>query len=440
MSKILLISNDVVGPTMAGPGIRYSEMAKALQKDHQVMLAAPEPSESLEDIQTVVYAHGQYKTLIPYLEKASVVIAQSLHPTLLKVVRKKDIRFIADFYDPIVLENLEAQRNTYIEEQNVQNRFFLGIMNAQLATADHFLCASERQRDYWLGALTALGRLTPDIYREDPSLSNLISMVPFGYKNEVPKVKNDSALSAFVPHFNPKKDHVIIWGGGVWNWFDPLTLISAMHNIAKKRNDIKLLFLGTKHPNPHTPEMKMITQAHKLAEELKLKDNLVFFNEGWVPYDELANYLAPASIGASLHFDHAETRLSFRTRILSYIWAGLPILTTKGDSMSDLVEKAGLGISVDYKDVTAVEKAIVKLIDDQDFRREVKRNMAQIWPAFTWDRLLRPLSNRIKADTFVDQKLNNLDFNKVINYYYLAGARKIWQTKGLSGIIAKLTK
>ncbi len=440
MSKVLLISNDVVGPTMAGPGIRYTEMAKTLQKDHQVMLAAPEPSVKIDDIQTIVYQHGKFKSLIPYLEKANVVIAQSLHPTLLRMVRKNDIRYVADFYDPIVLENLEAQRTLDIEEQSAQNKFFLSIMSAQLATADHFLCASERQRDYWLGTLTALGRLTPDIYREDPSLESLISIVPFGYKNEVPKVINDEALAAFVPHFNPKKDNVIIWGGGVWNWFDPLTLIQALEGIAKKRNDIKLLFLGTKHPNPNTPEMKMITEAHKLATELKLKNNIVFFNEGWVPYEELADYLAPAAIGASLHFDHAETRMSFRTRILSYIWAGLPILTTRGDSMSDLVEKEGLGITVDYKDVAAVEKAIIKLIDDKDFRKDVRQNLARLWPAFTWNKLLRPLANRIKADSFVDQILSAKDFNKVLSNYYISGARKVWQNKGLSGIISKLSK
>ena len=41
MKRILLISNDVIGERMAGPGIRFWEFAKALSGDLQVSLAVP---------------------------------------------------------------------------------------------------------------------------------------------------------------------------------------------------------------------------------------------------------------------------------------------------------------------------------------------------------------------------------------------------------------
>lgn len=439
--KVLLISNDIVGETMAGPGIRYTELAKELSKDHQVLLAAPTPSTTPEEgIKLMTYRHGDWPSLVPKVAWADVVIAQSLHPILLKAVRGTDTRFVADLYDPVVLENLEAQKVINLATQSANNSFFLSIANAQLALADHVLCASDRQRDYWLGNLTALGRLTPELYRSDASLNSLISLLPFGYTNKNPKVTAPNSLEMFIPHFNPKKDHVIIWGGGVWNWFDPLTLIKALHQIAKKRNDIKLLFLGTKHPNPHTPEMKMITKAHVLAEELRLKDNLVFFNEGWVPYDQLANFLSPASIGASLHFDHAETRLSFRTRILSYIWAGLPILATRGDALSDFVEREGLGLTVDYKDEAGVQKAIIELVDNKELRRGIKENMARVWPIFTWDRLIKPLSARIEQDAFTNQTINQLDYWRLVNRYYWSGIQKVRVNKGIAGVVGKLKR
>ena len=37
-------------------------------------------------------------------------------------------------------------------------------------------------------------------------------------------------------------DKILIWGGGIWNWFDPVTLIQAVYAISKKRSDIKLFF------------------------------------------------------------------------------------------------------------------------------------------------------------------------------------------------------
>lgn len=441
MARVLLIANDVIGETMAGPGIRYVEIARVLSKEHTVTVAAPKPS-SFKDgaFNCITYNQGSPKTLIPAIAQHSVVIAQSLHPTLLRAVRAHNTRFVADMYDPIVLENLEAQRGWELDAQERQHDFFLTIMNTQLATADHILCASDRQRDYWLGAMTALGRITPDEYRHDPSLERLISLLPFGYASEPPAVTDRHALGEFVPHFNAQKDHVIIWGGGIWNWFDPLSVIEAMARLAAKRNDIKLLFLGTKHPNPNMPEMKMLNDAHALAEKLKVKDSHVFFNEGWVPYDQLANYLKPASIGISTHFNHAETRLSFRTRILSYIWAGLPIISTKGDAMSDMIEREGLGLTIDYMDVDNLVKAITTLVDNKTIRSEVKKDMERVWPTFTWDELVAPLSWRIANDAFTNQRLSSYQFNQLTARYFGTGMRKVWQQKGLRGLTAKLKR
>jgi hypothetical protein len=52
----------------------------------------------------------------------------------------------------------------------------------------------------------------------------------------------------------------------------------------------------------------------------------VVFHEQWVPYDERVDWLTDADIGVSLHRHHLETELSFRTRVLDYLWAGLCLL------------------------------------------------------------------------------------------------------------------
>ena len=59
---------------------------------------------------------------------------------------------------------------------------------AALASGDAFVCASERQRDLWLGALLALGRIDPDAYAADPSLRSLIDVVPFGHRSRAAAV------------------------------------------------------------------------------------------------------------------------------------------------------------------------------------------------------------------------------------------------------------
>ncbi len=50
----------------------------------------------------------------------------------------------------------------------------------------------------------------------------------------------------------------------------------------------------------------------------------VFFNPDWVAYEDRGDYLLEADAGVSTHFAHIETEFAFRTRILDYLWAGLP--------------------------------------------------------------------------------------------------------------------
>ena len=102
--------------------------------------------------------------------------------------------------------------------------------------------------------------------------------------------------------------------------------------------------MGFKSPNPQVPLMNMATAAKDLAQELGLENKNVFFSESWTPYEERINYLLDADLAVSAHFDLPETRFSFRTRMLDYLWAGLPILTSHGDGFASLIEQKKAGM------------------------------------------------------------------------------------------------
>jgi len=264
----------------------------------------------------------------------------------------------------------------------------LDVLNDQLKAGDFFICASERQRDFWIGMLLALGRVNPHTYDDDETLHKLIAVVPFGIPSEPPE--HTKWVVKGVYKTIREEDKVILWGGGIWDWFDPCTLIRATARIVEQRGDVKLFFMGVKHPNPLIPEMKSTTEAIQLSKELELYDKFIFFND-WVPYEERQNYLLEADVGASLHLDHIETRFSFRTRLLDYIWAGLPIVTTRGDSMSELVEQYDLGKVVDYKDLEQVTEALLELLDTPALRGTYEPNFEKVRDQFTWERVVEPL-------------------------------------------------
>ncbi|MBA2476756.1 MAG: hypothetical protein H0V40_12485, partial [Actinobacteria bacterium] len=51
----------------------------------------------------------------------------------------------------------------------------------------------------------------------------------------------------------------------------------------------------------------------------------------WLP--EIRRRAIRPAVAVSAHFDDVETRFAFRTRLLDCLWAGLPVVTTRGDAL-----------------------------------------------------------------------------------------------------------
>jgi glycosyltransferase involved in cell wall biosynthesis len=307
------------------------------------------------------------------------------HPVLAE--SRKIIVF--DVYDPLHLETLALTTGTSSQARDDHVRLSVDVLNRQLERADFLLCASERQRDLFLGQLCALGRANALTYDEDPSLRKLIDVVPFGLPDKHPSHRK-RALRGVVPGIGPADD-VLVWAGGVYNWFDPLTLIRAVAGLAERRPTVRLYFMGLRHPNPDVPEMQVANDARALATELGVAGKHVFFNEGWVDYSERENYLLEATLGVTMHFDSAETRFSFRTRALDYLWAALPVVTTAGDSFAELVQAEGLGAVVPAADPGALEEALARLLSDREFAEGCRARAAAVRERFRWSVVLEPL-------------------------------------------------
>ena len=128
-----------------------------------------------------------------------------------------------------------------------------------------------------------------------------------------------------------------------------------------------------------------------LAGELGVLNISVFFND-WVAYDERARYLLESDIGVSTHRDHLETRFSFRTRMLDYIWAGLPIVCTDGDVFASMVNDHRLGLTVPPGNVTALADAIERLLGDPRELDECRRRLLEQADHFRWRAVVAPIA------------------------------------------------
>jgi glycosyltransferase involved in cell wall biosynthesis len=393
VNKLLLVSNDEVGSQMAGPGIRYYHFARELAKRYDVTLVAPSrPDEPLGDFEVLQASEWRGHRFRSLARRYDVLVAQTLRAWTMHDLARADIRVVYDLYDPLLIGNLAFHAGEDVSASFRRAAFRAPTLLQEIAllTGNAFVCASERQRDWWLGMLGAVGRIDPESAMGDPSFRDLIDVVPFGLESE-PPVGTRRVLKGVVPGIR-EDDRVLLWGGGIWNWFDPLTPIRAVHSLSRERDDVKLYFLGVRHPNPGVQQLAMTRRAVELAKELGIYDRFVFFNFGWVPYGERANYLLEADLGISSHVATLETRFSFRTRLLDYFWAGLPTVATKGDVLSDLVGEANLGRTVGPGSVEDWTRAIGELLDDRDEYARVTRNVEGVREAFVWPRAIEPLA------------------------------------------------
>lgn len=385
--RILIITADAVSQRMAGPAIRAWNMAEVLSGEHDVRLislnqhSVPAPAEF--DVRQVAP-----RSMGPELDWAQLVILQGHVLEHIPTLKTSNHLVIADIYDPMHLEQLEQGRDLSDDQRAQVVDAVTAVLSTQLRRGDFFLCASQRQRHFWLGHLAAIGRLSPTVYDADPTTRSLLAVAPFGLSGKPPQ-RTGPGLRDTLGFGSREK--VVLWAGGVYSWFDPLTLLHAVHALRAEHPDLRLVFLGMRHPNPDVPAMGMAGQTRRLAQNLGLTGEQVFFNETWVPYADRQNWLLDADAGVTTHFEHVETTFAFRTRVLDYLWAGLPIVTTDGDAFTELVAAEQLGVVVPAQDPAALAAALQRVLYDGDFAGGCRDRIAAVAQRFTWDTVLAPL-------------------------------------------------
>jgi glycosyltransferase involved in cell wall biosynthesis len=354
MTRVLFISPDAVGDRMAGLGIRYTELAAALAGDADVTVATGAAGTTSGGVRVVAYEPHAPAALRREIGRADAIVAPPQWPLITRWMRRSGARLIFDLYDPETLETLElfAGRRRL---RRAMVALTIDRLHDALRSGHHFMCASESQRDLWIGALLAARLLTPAAYDRDPTLRSVLDRVPFGVPPAPPHAGAPGIRAAF-PQIAPS-DEIVLWNGGIWRWLDPATAVRAVARLAERRPGVRLVFMGA---GTGVAGSAAAAEARALAAPL---GDTVLFNQGWVPYAERGAWLLEADCALVTAVDHLETRFAFRTRVLDCFWAGLPVVCTRGDALAERVERDGLGAVVAPGDDEALADAVAAVLD-----------------------------------------------------------------------------
>lgn len=425
--KILIVSHDRIGENMAGPGIRYHYMAQVLSKYFDVTVGffssdfLPETSYE-RSYQTRLLEASRIDQSFGDMD---AIIALWLEEDVITFCHKKRIFLVFDIYAPVPVENLalfmfsgnpiDASTDyTYRQSYNLYKKFF--------EYGDLFLFSNRRQLDFWMGYVFGLGMIKVSSYQRRPVFERFI-YAPMGIDASINLKHTKDVIRGVIPGIT-KNDKVLLWTGGIWNWFDAKVLIKAMKLVNNTNPEIKLVFFGIKHPNPNIPAMQEAADAIALSKQLGLYNKTVFVQEGWVPYGERINYLLEADAAVNTAKDSIESEFAHRTRVLDHILARLPTVATSGDYISDeVLAQEGIGVSTPPHDENALSLAIKHILDPAT-NKSMRTNIESVRDQYDWNVTLVPLVNALK--TSLDDKLPYVkstphpEFQKNKSYFRLA--------------------
>ncbi|HZW54108.1 MAG TPA: hypothetical protein VFF00_08735 [Candidatus Elarobacter sp.] len=371
MTRALLVCPEPLGHKQpAGVGIRFVEMARVLRGDgHEVTLLSPDNRAITPE--TIRELTGWHDVAVVQGHVANDFFAHA-----------RPIPTVVDLYDPFIIENLHY----FVSRGGEVFAHDHATLMQSLERGDFFLCASDAQRLFYVGAMLAIGRLNPKVFQSDPHLDTVIAVAPFGVPPPRARLPRDLAA--------PR-----VLFGGIYDWYDPILAIDAVA-IARRERLPQLTLTFNTHPNPELTPQGKAAEARDYARRRGY--DFVRF-EPWVPYEERGAYYDKFALALITFPQSIETDLSMRTRVFDYLWGGLTIVSSSAPGTDEILTGYGVGTAIESESAEAFGAAIIGNVVENG---RVADRLARFVDDHQWPRTLQPLVNFVRAPRNVGRVLD----------------------------------
>ena len=355
--KIVVLTDDRVGPVMAGSALRAWELARVLlAAGHDVVVAAASGSRHPEGHGPTVVEEapwGWAEALVspPWCLPPRAFLGNHL--------------LVIDGITPLLAELSASPRSAIVRRRRRTAAARLPLVAAR---ADAVLVAGDAQTAWWSEFLAA----RPDV----PVLH-----VPFGIAETDPPTES-CAINGV-----PDDWSVVLWWGGVWPWLDLETLLAARSRLGPAR--VSVVVPTAARPTDDRAPMSA-AELGAAAARHGLRTPEVVSLETWIPYAERHCILNRSSLLAVLHHPGEETDLSFRTRALDGVWACVPLLLSEGGVVAEIARHEGWGGVVPPGNSDLAAAAMDLLLTERTQNR-CRAKLADDRDKWRWSVVARPL-------------------------------------------------
>ncbi len=401
MSKCLILSNGPV-PTpehskVEGGGLRCWGLAKGLKAndpDLDITVAYSDEykkdkfTDNFEGINIATWHLTEIEALVREFD--TIIISYCMGGLSVKVAEsvKPNQQLILDCYVPIYVE-VSARNSDDIDREYHAFTDDVYRWGEVLKRGDLFLCASEAQKRYYMGVLSGLGRINPVTYGQE-----LIKIVPYGIYKDEPKVSEKPITKLMGKDGGKYKK--ILWFGGIYPWFNLSNLIDAIE-AANEEIPTKLVIVGAKNPfNTHPDFVKAYEELVDYIEADASRKNHVVMQD-WIKYNDRADWYLDSDLVVVINKIGDENELAWRTRVVDYVWADLPIITNGGDPLGETLLAKKAAIKLDGLSSEAISKNLVDALKDENTLQDVKSNLKGLRKSLYWDEVTKDLAKDINS-------------------------------------------
>lgn len=398
VKKCLILSQGPV-PTpehtkVEGGGLRCWGLAQGLHANNpelEITVAyhdsyrQPQFTDSYQGIAITTWNISTLAELVSGFD--SVVVSYCMGPMSVATAEavRPDQQLILDCYVPIYVE-MSARDSDDLDREYHAFHGEVGRWSQVLARGDVFLCASEAQRKFYKGVLSAVGRLNPATYGKE-----FIRIVPYGIYRQEPKASERPISKLLGNHKNVKK---ILWFGGIYPWFDLRNLVSAIKQLNQDL-PAKLVIVGAKNPfNSHPDFVRPYEELMEFIEaDPELQDLIIL--QDWVEFEKRADWYLDSDLVVVANKLGEENELAWRTRLVDFMWADLPIITNGGDPLGEELLAHDAAAQLHGLSAKEVAADLHQLLAEPKKLKTIQSNLHQLKKHYYWDVVTQELAQDI---------------------------------------------
>ncbi|MCX7018717.1 MAG: glycosyltransferase [Candidatus Sumerlaeota bacterium] len=281
-----------------------------------------------------------------YPEAVSAVIGcASLQPcsTAAGFARVFSAPFWADIFgDPIA--EIQTKAELFPSEKDANDTRYHHVwklLMPALLQSDVISALSGRQRFCLIGQLGAAGRLNRHTSGRD-----FVHTIPYGLFPE------DAPSAAAAPAPNP--NFTVMWCGSFNTWMDTASLVRGISEAVKARPNMRFMIVGGKIAGYDERSYTEFLDGIRKADAIHAVHVM-----DWQPLASIRKLYASCDIGLSVDRFSYEAELGSRTRVVNFMAAGKPVVSTNLTELTGELAQAGYVLPFRVNDGADLARALI---------------------------------------------------------------------------------